>query len=151
MDPVQHVQGDLFESVNNNDEQFALCHCVSADFSLGKGIALTFRERYGRVAELVASHCPVGGCVPLSADPANNQPLIYNLVTKQYYYGKPTLKTLKSSLEAMKRHALANGITTICMPRIGCGLDRLNWNDVEAMLVDMFTTQEGIKIKVFTK
>ena len=30
------------------------------------------------------------------------------------------------------------GITKVAMPRIGCGLDRLNWDDVRPMIEEIF-------------
>ena len=51
---------------------------------------------------------------------------IYNLVTKERYRGKPNLPTLSKTLEAMKIHASTNGVSTIAIPKLGCGLDQLN-------------------------
>lgn len=55
------IQGDLFKV----DKSFSLCHCVSADFKLGKGIAKIFREKFGRVDELQRSGAGVGGVAVL--------------------------------------------------------------------------------------
>ena len=38
----------------------------------------------------------------------------------------------------MKRQCLENGIDKIAMPRIGCGLDRLEWFVVEDMIKEIF-------------
>lgn len=38
----------------------------------------------------------------------------------------------------MKKHMLDNGITKLAMPRIGCGLDRLEWSIVSLILEDIF-------------
>ena len=35
------------------------------------------------------------------------------------------------------------------MPRIGCGLDRLNWDDVKILINEVFENSE-VKIKVFS-
>lgn len=59
---------------------------------------------------------------------------IYYLITKPKYFDKPTYKTLEDSLEAMKKHCVANGVTALSMPRIGCGLDKLEWPKVEECL-----------------
>ncbi|KAG5877222.1 hypothetical protein JTB14_036430 [Gonioctena quinquepunctata] len=39
------ARGDLFSVPRH----FALAHCVSSDFKMSKGIALTFKQRFGRV------------------------------------------------------------------------------------------------------
>ena len=41
--------GDLFQVPNN----VSLAHCVSTDMEMGKGIAVEFKDRFGRVDELL--------------------------------------------------------------------------------------------------
>ena len=50
----------------------------------------------------------------------------------------------------MRGHALLNNITKISMPKIGCGLDKLQWTDVFKLKQDTFT-YSGIKIQIITK
>lgn len=45
---VIEVTGDLFETESN----IPLAHCVSADLKMDKGIALEFRRKFGKLAEL---------------------------------------------------------------------------------------------------
>ena len=51
---------------------------------------------------------------------------IYNLVTKERFCDKPNLSLLSKTLEAMNIHASMNGISTIAIPKLGCGLDQMN-------------------------
>ena len=51
---------------------------------------------------------------------------IYNLVTKERFCDKPSLSTLSKTLEAMKKYAGTNGVSTTAIPKLGCGLDQLN-------------------------
>ena len=73
---------------------------------------------------------------------------IYYLVTKPLYNKKPTLKSLESSLLHMRDHSVRNGVKYIGMPCIGSGLDRLEWEDVKAMLVRIFRETE-VQIMVY--
>ena len=52
---------------------------------------------------------------------------IYNLVTKEMFCDQPNLSMLSKTLEAMKIHASTNGVSTFAIPKIGCGLDQMNW------------------------
>uniref|UniRef100_A0A3P8RTM2 Uncharacterized protein n=1 Tax=Amphiprion percula TaxID=161767 RepID=A0A3P8RTM2_AMPPE len=52
---------------------------------------------------------------------------IYYLVTKQRAFHKPTYNSLLHSLEDMRSHCIWNGVHKLSMPRIGCGLDQLEW------------------------
>ena len=63
---------------------------------------------------------------------------VYYLITKTRYFNKPTYDTLQASLEAMKSHCQQNQVTSLSMPRIGCGLDKLEWNKVADLLKKVF-------------
>lgn len=70
-------------------------------------------------------------------------------ITKKRASHKPTYENLQKSLEAMKSHCLRNGVTDLSMPRIGCGLDRLQWENVSAIIEEVFEATD-IKITVYT-
>ena len=73
---------------------------------------------------------------------------IYNLVTKERFYDKPNLSTLSKTLEAMKIHASMNGVSTIAIPKLGCG-DQLNWQEVVKLLRDIFAYAD-VQLVVYT-
>ena len=66
------------------------------------------------------------------------QRFAYHMITKTRYFHKPTYKALRASLLALKSHAETNNVSNISMPRIGCGLDQLNWQKVRDMIQDVF-------------
>ena len=45
---------------------------------------------------------------------------------------------MSKTLEAMKIHASTNGFSTIAIPKLGCGLDQMNWQEVVKLLRDIF-------------
>lgn len=113
---------------------------------MGAGIAVDFKKRFGRVGELKAQNTQVGNVAVLHIAEENRW--IYYLVTKARYNGKPTLESLRASLVACRNHAVENGVKCIAMPRIGCGLDRLDWKQVTRVIEDIFEDTE-IVIKVY--
>ena len=127
---LKEIYGDLFQAPDNH----SLVHCVSADFRMGKGIAVKFKKRYGGVSELLAFGAHTGGLAFLRRD----NRFIYYLVTKERYFKKPTIETLKSSLRCLRHHCMKNRVQYLGMPIIGCGLDKLNWYDVRNLLVKTF-------------
>ena len=112
----------------------SLAHCISADCKLGAGIAKIFRRKFGRIDQLKSTNAMVGEVAPLLV----NNRFVYNLVTKEHFWEKPTYESLKNSLIGMKDHAMQHNVIEICMPRIGCGLDRLEWNKVKSILEEVF-------------
>ena len=131
---LKEVKGDLFSASSSH----SLCHCISRDFKLGKGIAKLFREKFGRIEELKNRGASIGGIAVLK----DKERYIYNLVTKEKYSDKPTYESMRKSLEAMKSHALSNGVAQISMPMIGCGLDGLNWPEVRTLLKNVFQLEK---------
>ena len=125
---IREVSGDLFNSTES------LCHCISSDFRLGRGIARIFKRKYPRIMELQKLCIGRGGFVFLYVDGK----YIYNLITKSRYYQKPSYHDLRKSLEAMRSHVVSRGVSRISLPRIGCGLDCLDWSVVKQMLYDVF-------------
>ena len=74
---------------------------------------------------------------------------IYNLVTKERFYDKPNLSTLSETLEAMKIHGSSNGVSTIAITRLGCGLDQMKWQVVVKLLRDILAYAD-VQIVVYT-
>lgn len=138
---IVEINDDLFTS---KDQVYA--HCVSTDFNMGVGIALLFRRKYGKVGELIKQNVGIGGCAVLQVD----KQIIYYLVTKDRYWHKPTYDNLKKSLLSMKEQlARYPNIKSISMPKIGCGLDKLDWNEVKVMLETIFTDSQIETINVY--
>lgn len=141
MNPAE-TKGNLFDIVGKE----SLAHCVSRDLRMSKGIAVEFKSRFGRVDMLKSQNCRVGDVAVLK----EGEHFIYYLVTKEVYWGKPTYESLDKCLVAMKAHALANNVSSISMPKIGCGLDGLDWRRVKGMISRIFpaTSKEQGAIQV---
>lgn len=73
---------------------------------------------------------------------------IYNLITKEKYFNKPTYQTMQSSLEAMRDHMEKNNVQKLAIPRIGCGLDLLVWEKVKDQLEEVFKNVD-VEINVY--
>uniref|UniRef100_A0A1A7Y1C5 O-acyl-ADP-ribose deacylase 1 n=1 Tax=Iconisemion striatum TaxID=60296 RepID=A0A1A7Y1C5_9TELE len=136
-----YITGDLFSCPPDE----ALAHCISEDCRMGAGIAVLFRKRFGGVSELKEQKKQPGQCAVLR----QSQRFIYYLITKKRASQRPTYDNLRQSLEDMKSHCVKNNITRISMPRIGCGLDRLEWFKVSAMLEEVFK-DSNISITVYS-
>ena len=124
MKNIIEISGDLFTSKNS------LCHCISNDKEMGKGIAVSFKKLFGKP--------DITNGIGTVSIIQENERFIYNLVTKSRYFHKPTYESLKSCLIEMKNHAIENNVKNIDMPRIGCGLDRLEWKIVKKNIQEIF-------------
>lgn len=135
---IKYVEGNLFQS------QDALAHCVSLDFKMGAGIALAFRKIFGQVEELKSQ---VKSCPGLGTIKHSSRSIFY-LVTKEKFYQKPTYATLEACLKLLQQQVLVKKISKLSIPFLGCGLDKLDWSRVEAMIKDVFK-ETDIEITVY--
>jgi len=112
-----------------------IAHCISADFALGAGVAKQIDNVFGMRNMLHAAWDDEPGSLVGACLPCGN---VLNLVTKEKCWHKPQLDSLKEALRDMKLYAEENAIKKIAMPKIGCGLDRLNWDDVSPTIQEIF-------------
>lgn len=132
----KEIRKDLFDM----PEDYYLAHCISADFGMGKGIVVEFNKRFDMKRKLQATHPDYinqythykmcGDCIL--------EGRVFNLITKERYYQKPTYASLLGALNVCKNVCIENDIKKVAMPMIGCGLDRLEWQKVSNMLKNVF-------------
>ena len=123
-------------------------HCVSADAQISKGFAQFLSERIPRLRRTCRrAHLLKDQVFPFWD--SSSRRYFYNLVTKEKYSDKPDLQTLATTLQNMQSHATMHGVSTIAIPKIGCGLDQMNWQDVVKLLRDIFAYSD-IQIVVYS-
>lgn len=122
---MQKKIGNLFDST---DEAYA--HCVAADLYMGRGIAFEFKRLFGGVELLKLQRAKIGQVASQTVDYQDRKLLIFYLVTKQISKGKPTFEDFCACLEQLKAQCLERGVKTLSIPKIGCGLDRLDFQSV---------------------
>jgi transposase InsO family protein/O-acetyl-ADP-ribose deacetylase (regulator of RNase III) len=139
---ITTVEGDLFQSTDS------LANCVSMDLAMGAGIAKDFKYEFGHIQKLFDQRAITGEIAVLTPEEIDQKRHVYYLITKVRYFDKPSIEVLEKCLLQMRAHASDNKITAISMPRIGCGLDRLPWRRVYALIHDIFEGT-GIHITVY--
>ncbi|MFE8701108.1 macro domain-containing protein [Cytobacillus sp. FJAT-54145] len=115
---------------------YTLAHCISTDCKMGAGIAKTFRDLYPKIPKvLLALYPKIGQAVCYRTSSGQR---IYHLITKRLYWEKPTYESLRATLLDLKKQMVNRGEGKLAIPQIGCGLDRLEWNQVSIMIQDIF-------------
>lgn len=122
---------------------YYLAHCISNDFALGAGIAKQFVDVYNMKFKLIELYRDGKKYDKnLNKEQYVGQALlvdnVFNLVTKERGFLKPTYDDLFEALVSMRNLMVDLYITKLAMPQIACGLDGLNWNRVEEMIYDVF-------------
>lgn len=122
---------EIKKNIFDVDKKYYLAQCISADYDLGKGIAVEFNKRFhlkNNLKEIGNGNYPT--CIRIGK--------VYNLVTKKKYWNKPTYESLTKSLELMKLDLENSPVHYLAMPKIASGLDRLSWGKVREIIQDMF-------------
>ena len=124
-------QRDIFTLDPN---YYTFVHCISADFALGKGIALEMQKHF-KTRDMIQSKAkpfsiPVGHCV-------YTEPVL-SMITKGRANSLPTYETMYEALFHLRTAVERLSIERLAMPLIGCGLDQLKWPIVRALIKDIF-------------
>lgn len=123
---IIEVVGNLFDVPSN----YSLAHCVSEDLKMGAGIALEFKKRFKGYNELIMQNPKVRNVIFLKK---SNRYILY-LITKKRYFHKPTYEDLFYTLVNLRNFCDKHNITILAIPKIACGLDKLNWKRVLYMI-----------------
>lgn len=142
----KEINGDLFKS----DNIYTLVHCISRDCAMGAGIAVTFNNKFPEMKKQLKNTIRENDLQGYFAILYRGERNVINLITKEKYWHKPTYSSLKTSLLNAKQIILRNNIKHIAMPVIGCGLDKLQWSKVSAMIKEIFADTD-VEIVVYHK
>lgn len=111
---------------------YHLAHCISADKTLGAGIAKRFNEYYN-ISERLNEYDDgiyVGEAYPISN--------VFNLVTKECYDDEADIVELFHALVYMRDLMTECKLKYLAIPKLGCGRDKLNWDTVKNLIEDVF-------------
>jgi len=125
---LKEEKRNLFEV----DDKYYLAHCISEDCKMGAGIAVEFQKKFKLRNKLLQCDPEYPMCIQIGR--------VFNLITKAKYWNKPTYLSLEHALYMMMDLAIENDIKFIAIPKLGCGLDRLQWglvrNNIEFVFKD---------------
>lgn len=133
----KEIHGDLFSA----SKEFSFAHCISKDKALGAGIAKRFRMQFPDMIKKMKSDTFIVGKAygyTVLDSKINGKRNILNLVTKDRYFKKPSYASLEESLYSLRDLIVSHHIKNLAIPKLGCGLDRLNWERVASIIRKIF-------------
>lgn len=127
----KEIKGDLFKV----SDDYTLVHCISSCCKMAAGIATQFVKRNPEMKETLQRMKPqVGEALLYEGDNYN----VFNLITKEFYYNKPTRENFNRTIQELKLQCLSHHITKLAMPLIGSGLDNLSWEVSSKFIQEVF-------------
>lgn len=120
----------------------AIAHGVNMKGAMAGGIARSIAIMYPSVEQEYNQFCKdqrarLGGVFVsnINKGEEGKPQRLYNLFTQIEPGRDARLTALEVSVNRMVDMAVATGVQTIAMPRIGCGIGGLDWEDVKPILV----------------
>ncbi len=142
---INYVEGYLL------DAKSSVAISMSADCAMQVGLPADLKKHFGNEEHIFAQRCQVGETAVLPPSKTRTKKVnqhAYFLMTKLRYFTQPTLDDVERCMMDMARHAQLNAVRHISMPRIGCGMDRLSWKKVYA-IIDAVFRDTDIEITVY--
>ncbi len=158
---VHHIENeDIFRSTAD-----ALVNPVNCRGVMGKGIALEFKKRFPEIMPIYKEACKKKKLVPgklmfiriiaeltanedLFEEGLAKRPAIILFPTKDHWRDKSKIEWIEAGLIELKKNYKEWGLNSISMPKIGCGLGGLAWEDVKVLIENHFS-YEPVEIHVY--
>jgi len=149
---IKEVSGDILLSSAR-----AIAHGVSPNDDFHQGLALQLRERMPALYKDFRHFCQTKHPKPgekwtwVSADGVR----VVNLFTQEGAYdhgskpGRASVSNVNHALHALRNLVQREQIASIALPRVGCGVGGLSWNDVKP-LIEKQLGDLGIPVYVYS-
>ena len=136
--------------VTKMPKEYSIAHCISCDCAMGKGVVVPIKEKFKRVKAECINYA--NSCDPYKTAfrYSDENGVCYNMFTKQKVWHNSSrgmsydeyIDNIKSTLNDVKVQMIAHNESKLAMPKIGCGLDRCNWDDVKNIIFSVFSNTD---------
>lgn len=141
---IIYKKGDIFKGKENVIAHG--CNCVGG---FGSGFAYVVAQKYPKVKEMYLKRHRVKGWTlgDIQAVKVNDGPLkmILNVATQYHYLPRNmdhvAYESLHEAFIKIRDYCHKNNLS-LAIPKIGAGLAGGDWNRIEAILKDIFTTSD---------
>ncbi len=127
---IEYIEGDIFESPAQ-----VIVNTVNTVGVMGKGLALSFKQRYPKMFEkyktICERHLLTTGKLMLFYE-ADHWLLLFP--TKENWRNPSKLEYIEKGLMKFVNTYADKNITSIAFPKLGCGNGELNWEDVKPLM-----------------
>ncbi len=134
------IYNEIYKNLFTVDKKYTLAHAISLDSNMGQGIAVDFNKHFKGMKTYLINYITYNDTtIPDVIMYDKKEQKVFNLITKKKCTGKPNYNTIGCCIEKMAKMCKENNIKFLAMPKIGCGLDRLQWGEIREMIKDYFS------------
>ncbi|MBX5450831.1 macro domain-containing protein [Thermogemmatispora sp.] len=144
MAAIRYERGDLLQA-----RVQVLVNPVNCKGVMGKGLALTFRQRYPSMFLVYQQQCQTGELrIGKPCLYRESQPWILNFPTKNDWRRPSKLEYIEAGLRYLVKHYQRWGIQSIAFPKLGTQNGKLSWDQVGPLMA-RYLSQLSIEVWVF--
>ena len=113
-------------------------NCVGV---MGGGVAKAIKDKFPWCYDPYKIACKEGILKPggifvvrMDVYPKMKYPRIIHLSTKNHWKGQSKLEWVDSGCQKLRKYIVSNQVESVAIPRLGCGLGGLVWDDVHPIM-----------------
>jgi O-acetyl-ADP-ribose deacetylase (regulator of RNase III) len=146
---MKFIKGNLL-----NAETEAIVNTVNTVGTMGKGIALQFKERFPQNFKAYKDACKkgivkTGKMFVFTEIDLQGQKIIVNFPTKEEWYRKSEYKWIEEGLKDLVSIINEFKIKSISIPPLGCGNGGLKWDRVKDLMNNYLGTLSDVEVFIY--
>jgi O-acetyl-ADP-ribose deacetylase (regulator of RNase III) len=129
---IHYQKGDIFNSTSQ-----VIVNTVNCKGVMGKGLALSFKQRYPDMFQVYQQECKSGKIrIGRPSLYKGSTPWILNFPTKDHWKPPSKIEYLQKGLEYFVANYKKADITSIAFPKLGAQNGKLSWDEVGPLMAE---------------
>lgn len=145
---IIHVEGDILTS-----HAQALVNPVNCRGVAGAGLARQFKVAFPKNHRDYAQTCKQGLLMSgvIHTSPNQTNPIIFNFPTKRHWLDHSRLKDIEKGLDSLATILRSElPVSSIAIPRLGCGLGGLDWTTVLPLIAALAAKVPDVEVQIYS-
>ncbi len=144
MTKINYQRGSIFDSTAQ-----VIVNTVNCEGYMGKGLALSFKQRYPAMFAVYQQECKTGKLrIGRPTLYKASTPWILNFPTKMFWRANSKIEYLEKGLEYLIANYKKADIRTIAFPKLGCQNGKLSWDEVGPLMA-RYLSQLDIDVYIY--
>lgn len=141
---IQYLKGNIFDS-----DTHVIVNTVNCKGVMGKGLALTFKQKYPDMFPVYQQECKTGKLrIGRPSLYKASTPWILNFPTKDHWRPPSKIEYLEKGLEYFIKNYKKAGIQSIAFPKLGAQNGKLSWDEVGPLMAK-YLSQIDIPVYIY--
>jgi O-acetyl-ADP-ribose deacetylase (regulator of RNase III) len=142
---IVYKTGSIFDSTAD-----ALVNPVNCVGTAGKGLAKEFRNRFPNSYLYYRAICMKQAIHPgQMLSYFERGTCVINFPTKKHWRERSSLEYIVAGLPTLVHVLATYTLTSVAVPKLGCGCGKLAWDDVKPLIVQAFEAVPNLTVEIY--